>query len=55
MQLSRAVSRQVSFSAAGRRAGVGKTKADLEREERGLEAEALMGRHVEQRESLGSR
>ena len=42
------MSRQASFTA---RNAAGKTKADVEKEERGLEAEAVMGRHVEQRES----
>jgi hypothetical protein len=48
------MSRQVSFSAAGKKlGGIGgaKTKAEMEREERGLEAESLMGRHVEQCET----
>jgi hypothetical protein len=45
------MSRQVSFSAAGKKlggTGGAKTKAEMDREERGLEAESLMGRHVEQ-------
>jgi len=49
MQSSRIMSRQTSFSA---RKTAGKTRADLEKEERGLEAEAQMGRHIEQCESL---
>jgi hypothetical protein len=56
--MSRLISRQqTSFSlasggdAGGRGGAKGKSKADVEREEKGMEAEAAMSRHIEQCES----
>jgi len=42
---SRVMPRQTSFTA---KKAAGKSKMDIEKEERDLEAEALMGRHIEQ-------
>ncbi|WWD20163.1 hypothetical protein CI109_104639 [Kwoniella shandongensis] len=49
-QMSRMMSRQSSFTLGAMNAKTGgvRTKKDLEREERGLEAEVVMSRHIEQ-------
>ena len=61
---TRIISRQVSFATknsgmggvgpGGRSGGGGRSKADIEKDEKDMEAEALMGRHIEQRECRSS-
>ena len=50
MQSSRVMSRQTSFSAKK----TAKSGLDIEKEERDLEGDALMGRHIEQRKFFAS-
>lgn len=55
--MSRLMSRQqTSFSVASARRNVGgvkgQSKADVEREDKGMEAEAAMSRHMEQRKLI---
>lgn len=55
-QVSRMMSRQASFTAAAMNAKNGaKNKMQVDKEERELEADTVMARHIEQRKLLMSR